>query len=79
LQIGVGDEEVDALDAGLDHAVDRVAAAAADADDLDARARGRRLVVDEHSQAVVRLTAIRCHSFTDSFHFGRPPLAGKRV
>ena len=35
LAVGVGDDEVDALDAGLDHRVDRVAAAAADADHLD--------------------------------------------
>ena len=35
LQIGVGDDEFDAFHAGIDHAVDGVAAAAAHADDLD--------------------------------------------
>ena len=38
LQIGVGDDELDAAEAGLHHAIDGVAAAAADADHLDARA-----------------------------------------
>ena len=38
LEIGVGDDELDAVEAGAHHAVDGVAAAAADADDLDARA-----------------------------------------
>ena len=38
LQVGVGDDELDAVEAGLHHAVDGVAAAAADADHLDARA-----------------------------------------
>ena len=35
LQVGVGDDEFDALHAGINHAVDRVAAAAAHADDFD--------------------------------------------
>ena len=35
LQIGVGDDELDALHAGIDHAVDGVAAASAHADDFD--------------------------------------------
>ena len=35
LRVGVGADEVDALDVGADHVVDGVAAAAADADDLD--------------------------------------------
>ena len=38
LQVGVGDDELDAVEAGRDHAVDGVAAAAADADHLDAGA-----------------------------------------
>src|SRR4051794_1074634 len=38
LRIGVGAYEVDALDAFLDHVLDRVAAAAAHADHLDLRA-----------------------------------------
>jgi len=35
LQIGVGDDELDALDAGINHAVDCVAAATTDSDDLN--------------------------------------------
>src|ERR1019366_2027063 len=35
LQVGVGDDEFNALDAGIDHAVDRVAAASTYADDFD--------------------------------------------
>ena len=35
LQIGVGDDELDALEAGLNHPVDGVPAAATDADDFD--------------------------------------------
>ena len=35
LQVGVGDDEFDALHAGVDHAVDRVAAASTHADDFD--------------------------------------------
>ncbi len=35
LQIGVGHQEIDAFDVGFDHAIDGVAAAAADADDFD--------------------------------------------
>ena len=37
LGVGVGRDELDAAQAGVDHAVDRVGAAAADADDLDDR------------------------------------------
>ena len=36
LQVGVGDDEFDVVHAGIDHAIDRVVAAAADADHLDA-------------------------------------------
>ncbi len=38
LRVGVGADEIDALNALLDHVLDRVAAAAADADHLDLRA-----------------------------------------
>jgi hypothetical protein len=37
LRVGIGDDEVDALDFGLDHVGDRIAARAADTDDRDAR------------------------------------------
>ena len=37
LRVGVDRDELDALEPGIDHAVDRVAATAADADDLDDR------------------------------------------
>ena len=49
LQVGVGDDELDAVEPGRDHAVDGVAAAAADADDLDARA-GASLLVELQAQ-----------------------------
>ena len=39
LRIGVGDDEVDALDVALDHVGDRVSAGAADADDADPRTK----------------------------------------
>ena len=39
LQVGVGDDELDAVESGLHHAVDGIAAAAADAHHLDAGAR----------------------------------------
>ena len=39
LRVGVGDDEVDALDVGPHHVGDRVAAGAADADDADPRAK----------------------------------------
>ena len=42
LRVGVGDDELDAVEAGRDHVVDGIAAGAADADDGDAR-----LQVDE--------------------------------
>jgi hypothetical protein len=60
LEICVGDEELDALDARLDHAIDGVPAAAPDADDLDARARDGRVVIDENVDPA-RRTAFRCH------------------
>ena len=49
LQVGVGDDELDAVEAALHHARDGVAAAAADADDLDARA-GAALLVEPQPQ-----------------------------
>src|SRR5205807_10306674 len=50
LQIGVGDDELDAVEAGVDHAVDRIAAASADADHLDAGARAGRLLGQPQAQ-----------------------------
>ena len=41
LQVGVGDDELDAVEPGLHHAVHGIAAAAAHADHLDARACAR--------------------------------------
>ena len=37
LRVGVGDDEIDALQSGGDHVVDGIAAGAADAEDGDAR------------------------------------------
>ena len=51
LRVGVGDDEVDALQARLDHVVDRVAAGAADAEDGDPRLQFRdvgHLQIDTH-------------------------------
>ena len=51
LRIGVGDDEIDAAQAGRDHVVDGVAAGAADADDGDARLQVgqlRQLQLDAH-------------------------------
>src|SRR5688572_27869259 len=62
LQVGVRDNELDALDVRLDHSVDRVASAAANADDFYPRSGDRRLV-DEHFYSAV-------------FHF-RPCLSTK--
>ena len=44
LRVGVGDDELDALQVGADHVVDGVAAGAADADDGDPRLQLRRRV-----------------------------------
>ena len=51
LRVGVGDDEVDALEARRDHVVDRVAAGAADAENGDARlhlANVGNLQIDRH-------------------------------
>ena len=47
LTVGVGDDEVDAFDAGLDHRVERVAAATAYTDDLDDGTAGTLSIVVE--------------------------------
>ena len=46
LQIGVGDDELDAVEARAYHPVDGVAAAASDADDLDSGRRAFPFVVE---------------------------------
>jgi hypothetical protein len=56
LAVGVGDEELDAIETHRDHVVDRIGAAAADADDRDARAeigvrRLRHRQVQGHGRA----------------------------
>ena len=62
LHVGVGGDELDALHAGLDHAVDGVAAAAAYADDLDAgAAHGLVVILNAHFTR-------RC--FVSVFHSG---------
>ncbi len=54
LHVGIGGDELHALHAGLDHAVDGVAAAAAHADDLDARAaRGFVVKLNAHLSGLV--------------------------
>ena len=54
LQVGVGDHELDAFQAGVDHAVDGVAAAAAHADDFDLGVV-QRLFVEVDANIVLRL------------------------
>ena len=54
LGVGVGDDEIDAVEAGDDHVVDRVAAGAADAADHDARLQFPKfgsLEIDRHCYA----------------------------
>ena len=60
LQVCIGDKELDALDACFDHAVDGVAAAAADADYFNSRAGDGWVVVYKNINAVARLT-VQCH------------------
>jgi hypothetical protein len=48
LRVGVGREEVDAGEPGANHRVDRIAAAAAHTDDLDARAEIRFVLELDH-------------------------------
>ena len=58
LCIGVDGDELDALEAGVDHPVDGVHSSAADPDDLD------------HCQIVLRITHHRCR-LDPSFHLTR--------
>ena len=51
LHVGVGDDELDAAEAHLDHAVHGVAASASDADDLDG-GRATALWIQRQSQLV---------------------------
>ncbi len=50
LMVGVGDDELDITETGRHHAVDGVAAAASDADDLDARARAGEVFLQEDAK-----------------------------
>ena len=52
LQIGVGDDELDAVEASVDHAIDSIAAASADADHLDAGARAGRFLGQPQPQTL---------------------------
>ena len=74
LQVGVGDDELDAVEAGAHHPVDGVAAAAADADHLDAGA-GDALVVEPQPQTFAhRATSRSCNRpFVAPCHAGRRP------
>ena len=57
LQIGVGDHELHAFQVRLDHAIDRVAAAAAHADDLDLGAV-QQLFVEVDADVAFRLAFV---------------------
>ena len=73
LQVGVGGDELDAAQLGVDHPVDRVAAAAADADHLDV---GRGGVDRVLASAGERLA--RCVLVVEENH-GATPLFGRCV
>jgi hypothetical protein len=66
LEIGVGDDELHALQVRLDHAIDRVAAAAAHADDLDLGAV-QQLFVEVNANVAFRLVLI-----VEIFNHGLP-------
>ncbi len=57
LQIGVGDYELHAFQVRLDHAIDRVAAAAAHADDFDLGAV-QQLFVEVNANVAFRLALV---------------------
>ena len=57
LRVGVGDDELDALQPGLDHVVDGVAAGAADAEDDDARLQLLLILRDAEIDHTVSLHA----------------------
>src|SRR2546423_5681544 len=61
LEVCVGDHELDAFNARFDHAVNGIAAPAADPYHFDTRAGDGRVVVDVNINAIARLTAFRCH------------------
>src|SRR5208282_2543253 len=52
LQVGVGDDEFDVFHAGVNHAIDRVVAAATDTDDLDTSVVAR-FFVETDAESVV--------------------------
>src|SRR6185503_7558127 len=62
LKVGVCDEEFDAFDTGLDHAIDCIAATAADADYFYPRSGEWRIIINENINAGSGLTSVRCHS-----------------
>src|SRR5207302_2427174 len=63
LQIGIGNHELDAFNAGVNHPIHRVAAAAANTDNFYPRARDWRLVVDKNIYASAGFAYLRCHEF----------------
>jgi hypothetical protein len=62
LQIGIGNEELDPLDAGFDHSIDSVAATTSDADHFDPCAGEWGIIINENINACSGLTSVRCHS-----------------
>src|SRR6185295_12759613 len=62
LQISIRNEKFNAFDAGFDHAIDSVAATAADADHFYPRTSEWRIIINENINARARLTSVRCHS-----------------
>jgi hypothetical protein len=71
LQVGVGGDELDAAQPGVDHPVDGVAAAAADAEHLDARGRQPLLVEGDPRDVCLVLVFEEDHLVAPSVQ-GRP-------
>src|SRR5262249_37692343 len=77
LAVGVRADEVDALDAGLDHGVDRVTAAAADADDLDDGTAGALCFVVEFEHGIS--SSHRSHGWPNDANFSPIFFEGERL
>ena len=80
LHVGVGDDELHAGEAGPHHAVDGIAAAAADADDLDAGAQPPRVVAELDSQRIgVGIVACTSPAASSPFQASRFRSIGVRI
>ena len=64
-EVGVGDDELDAVEPGLHHAVTDIAAAAADADHLDARAGAAAFVESQPQCRVLMAMGLPLEKFLE--------------